>query len=83
MRAIVDYDLHQVNNAGVNPIHIPGPPWYTAEGVGVSAQVPMIQPLILFLHPHHPCLLHACCHRSRILLLLDLVAHDPSLMSTI
>jgi hypothetical protein len=32
----------------------------------------MTQPLILFLHPHHPCLRHACCHRSRILLLLDL-----------
>jgi len=65
MRAIVDHDLHQVNNAGVNLIHNTGPPWYTAEGVGGSAQVPMIQPLILFLHPHHPCLRHACCHRSR------------------
>ncbi|CAK9863954.1 unnamed protein product [Sphagnum jensenii] len=36
-----------VNNAGVNPIHIPGPPWYTAEGVGVSAQINYLGPYVL------------------------------------
>jgi hypothetical protein len=65
MRAIVDHDLHQVNNAGVNLIHNTGRPWYTAEGVGGSAQVPMIQPLILFLHPHHPaCAMPAVIARA-------------------
>jgi NAD(P)-dependent dehydrogenase (short-subunit alcohol dehydrogenase family) len=47
MRAIVDHDLHQVNNAGVNLIHIPGPPWHTAEGVGGSAQINYLGPYVL------------------------------------